>query len=88
MDSASNIFVLPLPPAETWIVEYTQTVLASRDQATIDAYTRVLKRFTSWLAEQPGSQGHFHPRNITRTAVEQGFSQMPKRTHLDCKNPL
>jgi site-specific recombinase XerD len=81
MDSASNIRVFPLPPAETWIVEYTQTALASRDKATVEAYTRVLKRFTSWLAEQPGSQGHFHPRNITRTAVEVFLGTLVSTSH-------
>ncbi len=70
MDAASTIRIFPLPSAETWIEEYTRTSLTSRDQATIEAYSHVLKRFTSWLAEQPGSQGQFHPRNITRTAVE------------------
>ncbi len=81
MDRASNISVFPLPPAETWIEGYTQTALASRDQETIEAYTRILKRFTSWLAEQPGSQGHFHPRNITRTAVEVFLGTLASTSH-------
>jgi len=42
MDAASNMLRFPLPTAETWIKDYTQTALSSRDQGTIEAYTRFL----------------------------------------------
>jgi site-specific recombinase XerD len=45
-------------------------VLASRDAATIDAYTRILAKFAGWLAQRPGNQGQFHSQTITRTAIE------------------
>jgi hypothetical protein len=46
-----------------------------------------------WVAQRPGNGGHFHPRQLTKTAVEmyltsleqQGFSQMRKRAYLNCE---
>ena len=40
--------------AEAWITAYTPDVLAAKDAATIEAYTRILKRFTEWLSARPG----------------------------------
>ena len=54
--------------AEAWITAYTPDVLAAKDAATIEAYTRILKRFTEWLSARPGR----------RVAVEK-FCKRPTR---------
>ncbi|HLZ60752.1 MAG TPA: tyrosine-type recombinase/integrase [Ktedonosporobacter sp.] len=56
--------------ASAWIIAYMQEVLASRDEATKEAYTRILSRFAGWLSERPGQHGQFLPQAITRTAIE------------------
>lgn len=81
MDAASTIRVFPMPPVERWIEEYRGSYLTSRDKATVEAYTRVLKQFATWLAGQPGSQGQFHPRTITRTAIEIFLGTLNSSSH-------
>jgi site-specific recombinase XerD len=81
MDEASTIRIFPVPPIERWIEEYCNSYLGSKHMATVEAYTRVLKQFATWLAGQPGSQGQFHPRNITRTAVEIFLSTLNSSSH-------
>jgi site-specific recombinase XerD len=81
MDASSIIRVFPMPPVERWIEEYRDSYLASKDKATVEAYTRVLQQFATWLAGQPGSQGQFHPRTITRTAVEIFLSTLNSSSH-------
>ena len=57
--------------AEAWITAYTQDVLAAKDAATIEAYTRILKRFTEWLSARPGNHDPVHagePRARKRKA--------------------
>ena len=56
--------------AGAWITAYTQDVLVAKDEATIEAYTRILKRFAQWLSARPGNHDRFHPQVITRTAIE------------------
>jgi len=56
--------------AGAWITAYTQDVLVAKDGATIEAYTRILKRFAQWLSARPGNHDRFNPQVITRTAIE------------------
>ncbi len=63
--------------AEAWITAYTQDVLGAKDRATIEAYTRILKRFTEWLSARPGNHDQFHPLAITRTAIEFFLDTLP-----------
>jgi site-specific recombinase XerD len=81
MEAVSTIRIFPSPHAEQWIDEYCTMHLVHRDQASIEAYCRVLKRFIGWLTEQPGSQGQFSPRNITRTAVEMFLDTLTSSSH-------
>ena len=41
---------LPGEIAETWIAAYTEEMLEAREEATIEAYTRVLEKFACWLS--------------------------------------
>ncbi|GHO77943.1 hypothetical protein KSD_57140 [Ktedonobacter sp. SOSP1-85] len=70
---AENLSVIrPFPgqDAHHWITAYQQEVLASRDPSTIDAYTRILRKYVAWLAQRPGNYAQFHPQEITRTSIE------------------
>src|SRR5260370_37490968 len=69
------------PEAGTWITAYTQDVLAAKDWATIEAYTRILKRFTEWLSVRPGKHDQFHPQAITRTAIEFFLVTLPSSSY-------
>ena len=67
--------------AEAWITAYTQDVLAAKDGATIEAYTRILKRFAEWLKERPGNHDQFHPQAIPRTAIEFFLDTLPSSSY-------
>ena len=49
--------------------EYEQ-LIATKDEKTIDAYMRILRQFTEWLSERPGSEGRFKTEQLTHTAVD------------------
>jgi site-specific recombinase XerD len=72
-----KIRLFPGQKAETWIVAYPEEVLEARDEATIEAYTRILEKFAAWLALRPGNSGQFHPQAITRTAIECFLDTLP-----------
>ncbi len=48
--------------ASIWIAVYAEEVLATKDEATIEAYTRILEKFAEWLSLRPGNSGQFHPQ--------------------------
>lgn len=60
---------------DRWIETYIAEELAHLDAKTQDAYSRVLKDFTAWVAQRPGSQGHFAPSAMTKTAVSTYFNE-------------
>jgi site-specific recombinase XerD len=70
MSASSKVIPFPQSGAEIWIDEYHQTRLAQKDSATVDAYMRILRQFTGWVAECPGHGNHFEPEQLTTTAVE------------------
>ena len=51
-------------------MDYQQACLTKLDEATIDAYLRILRQFTQWVASRPGSARHFQPAQLTATIVE------------------
>ena len=55
--------------AQVLLTEY-ETYLSGKTKSTVDAYMRVLRQLTLWMAELPGSGGEFHPELLTRTAME------------------
>ena len=63
-----NILLFPQATTNPWIENYYQAELSGKNEATIDAYLRILRQFTSWIAQLPGSEGSFHPRFLTKTA--------------------
>jgi len=64
--------------AGAWIDAYQEKMLESRDEATIEAYTRVLEKFAEWLSLRasqlwpvppPGDDAHRH-RVLSRDAAQ------------------
>ncbi len=51
-----------------WVEQYTRAELSGKNKATQDAYLRILRQVTAWVAQLPGSEGHFHPKFLTKTA--------------------
>ncbi len=52
--------------------------LSGKSPRTVDAYTRVLRQFLSWLAEKPGNGDGFQPEQLTRTALEFYLAELRK----------
>ncbi len=44
--------------------------LNNKATGTVDAYARALRQLAAWIAERPGSGGHFRPDCFTQTALE------------------
>jgi site-specific recombinase XerD len=70
MTEPSNIVPFPQLGAQEWIESYQQACLTKHDEATIDAYMRILRQFTAWVAKRPGQSKHFQPNQLTATMVE------------------
>ena len=76
MSASSNMVPFPQSGADTWIEEYHQAMLMHKDAATIDAYLRILRQFTRWIAERPGHGKHFVPTQLTTTIVQVYLSSL------------
>jgi site-specific recombinase XerD len=77
-----NAHLTPFPgEASPWITSYVEEVLAQHDQDTIEAYTRVLKRFAEYLGEKPGNNKQFYPQEITRVAIEEFLQTLPSYSY-------
>ena len=79
MSEPSNILPFSSPGTEEWIEEYRQTCLTKRDSATLDAYVRILRQFSSWAAGRPGHGKHFKPTQLTATVVETYLAQLEEQ---------
>ncbi len=44
--------------------------LSGKSEGTLEAYLRILRQFSGWVAERPGGDGTLRPEQLTRTAVE------------------
>jgi site-specific recombinase XerD len=79
MSASSKVIPFPQSGAEGWIDGYHQAKLAQKDAATVDAYLRILRQFTEWVAERPGHGRHFEPGQLTTTAVEMYVSSLKEQ---------
>ncbi|NPV89636.1 MAG: tyrosine-type recombinase/integrase [Firmicutes bacterium] len=61
--------VVNLYPDQSLLAEY-QEYLAGKSERTTDAYIRVLRQFTSWIAERPRGGDRFQPELLTKAALE------------------
>jgi site-specific recombinase XerD len=76
MSASSDVVPFPQSAADAWIEEYHQAILMPKDAATIDAYLRILRQFTRWIAERPGHGKHFVPAQLTTTVVQVYLSSL------------
>jgi len=68
--------------ADELLLHEYEHFISNKAQGTIDAYVRTVYHVMEWVAQRPGNGGHFHPQQLTKTAVEvyltsleqQGFS--------------
>jgi site-specific recombinase XerD len=81
MQQQASIQAFPSPAIETWITEYKEEVLATKDASTIDAYCRVLRFFLTWLALKPGNLNQFHPQALTHVAVQTYINSLKSYSH-------
>jgi site-specific recombinase XerD len=79
MTEPTHIVPFPHPGNEEWIEGYHQACLTKLDEATIDAYLRILRQFTQWVAGRPGHAKHFQPDQLTMTVVEGYLSQLKEQ---------
>src|SRR3989440_12724795 len=79
MTELSNIVPFPNSGNEEWIRGYLQACLTKLDEATIDAYQRILRQFTEWVARCPGHAKHFQPEQLTAIVVEGYLSQLKEQ---------
>src|SRR3989440_5077253 len=79
MTEPTNIVPFPHIGNEEWIGSYHQACLIKLNEATIDAYLRILRQFTQWVAKRPGHAKHFQPQQLTATVVEGYLSQLKEQ---------
>ena len=70
MTEPSNLVSLPSLGNQKWIESYQQACLSKRNDATIDAYVRILRQFTEWATKRPGHKKHFLPEYLPTTVAE------------------
>ncbi|AQT86972.1 hypothetical protein B1222_23320 (plasmid) [Paenibacillus larvae subsp. pulvifaciens] len=70
-----KVNVIPFPEYIPILEEYLKK-LSNKDESTIDSYMRILRKFTDWMSERPGSRGKFQPGMLTRTALETYLTEM------------
>jgi site-specific recombinase XerD len=58
--------------------EYLET-LSGRSASTVEAYGRILRSLSGWVAERPGGSAGFRPELLTRTAVEGYLKELEGR---------
>jgi site-specific recombinase XerD len=79
MTEPTNVVPFPHIGNEEWIEGYHQACLTKLDEATIDAYLRILRQFTEWVAGRPGHTKHFQPDQLTMTVVEGYLSRLKEQ---------
>src|SRR6266704_3119441 len=80
MTELSNMVAFPQASTSVWIDGYQQDCLDARcGEATVDAYVRILRQFTAWVAKLPGQGGQFVPSQLTTTAVERYLSALKEQ---------
>jgi integrase-like protein len=79
MMEPSPLVSFPQTEASQWISAYHQARLLQKDEATVDAYLRILRQFTAWVIARPGHSKQFRPEQLTRTIVEVYLSTLQEQ---------
>lgn len=66
---SASMHVVTVRPSEALVDEYLLS-LTGKATGTVDAYGRILRQLTAWIATRPGSGNGFQPAHFTRTALE------------------
>src|SRR5664280_1133823 len=67
LGAAVPLVILSQPDA---LMDEYMATLSSKAEGTVDAYARILRQLTQWIAARPGNGGRFQPEAFTRTALE------------------
>src|SRR6267154_1493761 len=82
-----NLLPFRQPELSQWVVAYVQAELGGKNQKTLDAYGRILRQVSEFVAGLPGSNGQFHPRHLTKTAFSAYLDKLQEEeystTHLE-----
>jgi len=62
---------------ELLLQEY-EHFISNKAEGTIDAYVRTTRQVMEWVAQRPGNGGHFHPQQLTKTAVEMYLASLER----------
>lgn len=76
-----NVLPFRQPELNQWIVTYIQAELANKSEKTRDAYGRILRQVSAFVADLPGSNGQFHPRHLTKTAIGAYIDQLQEEAY-------
>ena len=71
---AAAPLVIPTQP-DALVDEYV-TTLSGKAHGTVDAYARILRQLTQWIAARPGNGGRFQAEAFTRTALESYLAEL------------
>ena len=55
---------------DEFLLQEYQQFLSGKAKGTIDSYVRTTRQVMEWVAQRPGNGRRFHPRQLTKTAVE------------------
>lgn len=69
----------PLEESLKAIDDYSQAELGSLAPKTVDAYERILLQVALWLAARPGTEGLFHPEDLTQADVASYIGMLTER---------
>lgn len=56
--------------ADEFLLQEYEQFISRKAEGTIDAYVRTMRQVMAWIAQRPGNRGHFHPQQLSKTAVE------------------
>lgn len=62
-------------------LEDYEATLATKAPATVDVYSHILRQFTAWLTERPGSAATFHSGQLTVTALDTYLKVLARHEH-------
>lgn len=76
-----NVLPFRQPELNQWVATYIQAELAGKSEKTQDAYRRILRQVSAFVAGLPGSGGQFHPKHLTQTAVGAYLDQLKEEAY-------
>lgn len=69
----------PQPAVSEWLIAYQTACLDAKDDATRDAYGRILRQFGAFVARLPGMGHTFQPAQLTPTVIERYLAALKEQ---------